>query len=533
MQAEAGTNQPLSFEVVNRGEATDQFEVEIEGLDPEWTAVPVPRFSVSAHDTAQIKVFFKPGRSSENIAGNYPFVLKVRSLESGEVRAIQGTLNIKPYFHLTMEMNPKKGIFGPTSKSNSFTTTIVNLSNTELTLQLYGSEPEDALAYEFSTEQVVIGPGQQKEVEVQVTPTRKSYFASSRLFGFTVSARSLEHPSVVAAAQAQLEQRAMLSPGALVTLLAVLLVVVGWFSMIPKAPSMDTLTVDKPVVLAGETVTVRWTSSNAKSVKVEFAGQTLASAGEPDGSLTMTAQTSGEFVAIATRDNRSSGPLRATLEVTAPPEAPAPEVEGFEIERTNLEPGEKFFVKYKVKNAIAVTLAPTGTLLHPAQESIQIEAPSQPGTYDYQLTVSNATGQEVTSKIVRVTVALRPKAKITTLTAEPAEVDPASAKTTITWKTTGAARCELKVGSEVTNLPSTSGSMEIDVFETTDVVFTAYDEKGLTTKRTLKIKVKPVEPPSDDHPTPPASPTGTTGGTGSPTGQPPAGAGANTGGGRG
>ena len=105
ISVEAGVTVPLGVEIANRDEDQDRYEMEIEGLDPEWTAVPVPTFTVSARENHTEKVFFKPGRVSESVAGNYPFVIRVRSLENGEVRTAQGVLNIKPYHHHSMEVN--------------------------------------------------------------------------------------------------------------------------------------------------------------------------------------------------------------------------------------------------------------------------------------------------------------------------------------------------------------------------------------------------------------------------------------------
>src|SRR5688500_16264011 len=84
ISVEAGATVPVSLEVNNKGEAPDRFEVEIEGLDPEWTAVPVPVFSANPGENHSEKIFFKPPRASESLAGNYPFVVKVRSLDTGE-----------------------------------------------------------------------------------------------------------------------------------------------------------------------------------------------------------------------------------------------------------------------------------------------------------------------------------------------------------------------------------------------------------------------------------------------------------------
>src|SRR5258708_4913693 len=128
---EAGATTPTSIEIINRDDAADQFELSIEGLDPEWTAVPVPVVSIEARETQEEKLFFKPPRVSESSAGNYPFVLRIRSLTSGEARTVQGVLTVKPYNHLSIELSPKKGYVSPVAHHNTFEATLVNLGNTE------------------------------------------------------------------------------------------------------------------------------------------------------------------------------------------------------------------------------------------------------------------------------------------------------------------------------------------------------------------------------------------------------------------
>ncbi|HWD41695.1 MAG TPA: FixG Ig-like domain-containing protein, partial [Fimbriimonas sp.] len=211
VEVEAGGNTPVSVTVVNKGQETDRYEHEIEGNDAEWKAIPVPIFAVEPEETRTERVFVKPPRMSESLAGNYPFVIRLRSLESGEQKSAQGVVHLRPYHHISLEIDPKKGSVSPFSNRNQFEVTVVNLGNTEHTVQLVGSDPEDACTYDFDGDQVSVGPGQQKAVGVVVTPASHPIFSSGKLIGFTVSARSVDTPSVVATAQAQLERRSLIT----------------------------------------------------------------------------------------------------------------------------------------------------------------------------------------------------------------------------------------------------------------------------------------------------------------------------------
>src|ERR1044072_6042292 len=188
---EAGATVPLSIEVTNKNAESDRYEIQIEGVDPEWVAYPEPVFNVGPSESHGQKVFFKPPRASESLAGNYPFVARVRSLESGEAKTAQGVLQIKPFNHLSLELSPKKGYTSPMRQANIFGLTVMNLGNTEHTLQLSGSDPDEECNYDFETDQVTVSPGAQKQVDVTVNAANSSWVAPVRLFGFSISARGI------------------------------------------------------------------------------------------------------------------------------------------------------------------------------------------------------------------------------------------------------------------------------------------------------------------------------------------------------
>lgn len=496
LPVEAGTSTPLDIEIANQSDSTDQYELGIEGLDGEWTAVPVPSFSVSARDIQTQKVFFKPPRTSESVAGNYPFVVKVRSLETGEVRATQGVLQIKPYHHMSMEIMPKKGVYSPLKKQNVFHTTLVNLGNTEHTMQLFGSDPEDALTFEMPTEQVVVGPGQQKEVRVSVLPMRRRPVSAPRLHGFQVSARSIDTPSVFSSAQAQMEQRPAMTAGGIFVFLLVLSVMIGWLAFIPKDPVMDTFMLDRSVANIGETVDLSWLSSNAKSVKITFNGKVIVSAGAPRGTTSYAVDTSGTFEAVAVRDSKTSAPLQAILTVKIPEKPAPPQVVSFDIKQREVAPGESFFVTYKLKDSAKATLTPTGAVLDPKLNSIQITAPSQTGWVKYQIVAENGS-ETARSREISVNVVQKPLASIVVFRADPMTVDPLLGKTTITWQITGASRAELLIDGQTMELPKTEGEITIDVTKTVQITLIGYDANGVTVKKAATIKVE-SPPPVDD-----------------------------------
>lgn len=506
LSAEAGSTTPLDIEIANQSDQSDHYELSIEGLDPEWTAVPVPSFTVSAHDLQGQKVFFKPPRTSESLAGNYPFVIRLRSLETGEVRLTQGVLEIKAYHSVSMEILPKKGVFGPLRRTNIFRATIINLGNSEQKLQLFGSDPEDALIYDLPSEQVTIAPGQQRDVAITVTPVHRRALSNPRLHGFQISARSIDTPSVYCAAQAQIEHRPVVSPGNLMLFLVAVGLMAGWWAFRPVPPVLDSFQIDPATVAPGGTVRLTWSSSHAKSVKVLFNDNVIVSQGAPRGSTTINVDRSGTFTAMAMRETRSSAPSTVSVTVKVPEVLPPPEVENFDIKTREVAPSETFFVTYRVTNAIKATLSPTGQILDPKLESVQVEAPSQPGPVRYFIVAESASGQTAKSRTISVNVAAKPTASIVVFRADPMEIDPAISKSKITWQITGAVRAELIVDGQVIPLESTEGEMELNITKTVQITLVGYDENGLTVKKSATLKLKaPVTVPDDT--------SGSTGGT--------------------
>lgn len=529
----------LAIEVTNSGPETDQYEIIVEGLDPEWTAVLVPSFSVPAGSKAVESIIFQPPRANESMAAAYPFTVKVRSLESGEQRVLAGVLNVRSFTHLSMEILPKKGVYSPMVRDNTFQVTVMNLGNAEQTLQLFGSDPDEELAYSFEPEHVTVGPGHQKEIEVAATPIHSRPLAGARLHGFTISARNPDTPNSSCAAQAQLEQRPLLTAGSLAIFIAFLVLVVGWLQFAPKPPVVDTFSSDKRELLEGEKYTVTWQSSNAKSVKIFFNSREVVSAGQPDGSQQFTASESGTYRIVAIRESKESGPKEFSINVTEVI-TPGPAVIGeFTLTPTTVAPGEDVMFTYKTTGATKLTLRPDGILLDPTESSRRIAAPAKEGSYSYQLVASNEAGDKTESRTIKLTVRREPKAAIVSFVADPTEIESVLARTTISWEVKRATRIEIRCDGKTYTSTDQIGTMEIDVFKSGDCELVAFDEDDVPIKKSIRLTVKAAEPPADDAKTSDTGNTGAAGATGS-TGTPPSGGGTasnpppltNTGGGR-
>ncbi len=425
---------------------------------------------------------------------------------------MQGVVQIKPYNHLSMDITPKKGSISPAHGLEVFHALIMNLGNTEQTLQLYGSDPEDAFAFEFDSEQVTIGPGQQKEIEVRATPTSKRPFSSPRLHVFTISARSIQTPSLVSSSQAQLEQRPIVTPVALIVCFLVCLLVYLWFLSRPQPPSV-TLTLD-PVggsYKDGDEVTVRWHAVNATQVKLTIGDQHLTE--PPDGSTSFTVHASGTVQAIAVEDKQESKAQTESFVVKEPPVQPDPVIEQFDIPQREVPSGQPIIIKYRVKNAVKVVLEPNTIILDSTLDSYQLKG-ELPGNHVYHLVAENVANHSTTSKEIRVHVAEESEASIVDFDVEPRELEAGGGEVTVTWQVNNASRIEITAGDKSSLAQDATGQSPVQIDRDTEFYLTAYDSKGVVTKsQRIFVRIKPALQPTQPPPTTTGTPdTTTTGG---------------------
>ena len=502
---EPGASVPVALTVTNRTESLDRFELELEGIDAEWKAIPVPVFTVEPGVEHSERVFLRPHRASESLAGNYPFVVRVRSLESGESKTVQGVLAVAAFHHMSMEISPKKGHISPARKQNSFTLTIVNLGNTEHRLQFQASDPEDHCAFEFQHDQITIGPGQQREIELIADPTSNPILSSGRLIGFSVTARSLDVPSVVTTAQAQLEQRSLLSPTSLGVLVLFAVLFGFWLLNMPKPPTIS-LMVDRSSAVRGDSVQVTWKAANATAVRIAAAnGDIIYDGSMTSGTRTYVLKDSGsiEIHAEAGDDGRKAVAKDLTIAVEEPAVVPEPKIALLKPDKTKVKLGETFVLSYAFNEAVTkATLGPSGEDLNPALSSLEIR-PSRTGSIQYEVVATNKEGK-VAKRQFTIEVVEESDAKILDFHPSSPMVAPDSGTVTLLWQVTNAVRVVIKAnGSEPIQVES-QGSQDFPVTTKTTFVLIAYDAQARKATQTIVVNVRsgdPIPPPGSESTT--------------------------------
>ncbi|MCX7799680.1 MAG: hypothetical protein N2109_04985 [Fimbriimonadales bacterium] len=471
----------------------ETFELSQEGLDPEWVAVPVPTFQPSGSEPFQVRLVLRPPRTSESVAGSYPFVVRVRSLATGETRACQAMLEVAPFHHLSADIEPRRGAVGPTRRTDAFELTLANLGNTEETLVLGYSDPEDECVLSFETDQVVLAPGQQRRVAFEAGLRRIPPFGGVQLFAFNVTARSVSQPAVSCSAQAHLERRPLISTAGLVAIFLLALLASAWWTLRPRQP-VARVTLESSSILRDSPLVVQWRLDSADSLKLSV-GDEERVVMQPMGTTQFFPKAPGMLVAIPYRGSVQGQRIEIPFSVEEPPAVPKPKIEEFSISPTTIELGQPLAVRYRARNAARLTLSPPGIDLNQAAPEVEIK-PERLGTIEYTLVAVNDKG-ESDRKTIKVTVVDPSQAKVVAFAASPEKLTAGPGLVRLEWQLTNAVRAELIYNGTKQKVDPTEGFQEVDVQKTTTFRLVAYDSEGRTVEKAITVTVVPPEPPTE------------------------------------
>jgi hypothetical protein len=533
---EPGHSAQLVVTMTNRQETPDRLTIEVEGIDVEWYAIPVPAVNVASGATASERIQFKISRNSENRAGTYPFLVRVQAMETGEVGVAQATLVIKPFQSLQMELDPRRAAATFFYPINEFEVKVDNLGNDEETLELFASDPDDGCAYEYDTDRIALKPGESRVVPLVIRPKSSGLIGGMRLYGFTATARSLRDSYVSASAHGQLEKRALISP--LLGIFCLLLASVAgvWWMLRPTPPPPLLISnfaaagptgdaTQKPIA-SGQSVTLTWNVSPPPPlshiiINRRVHGVDIADPGEQHkaiDSIVVKPEPTQTIYTLTITGVRGQKPLsrQLVINVKPPPPAPRPAIQSFEISPPVIHQGDSAILSWKGHGKEFI-LDPGSIHLGPFDASYEVK-PDVETTYELRAIGENNTQSEPQRVKVQVVSRDASIAVINRFVVKPAEVYVGD-KVLLKWDTLYArsVRIDPDHGPPIGALASTSGSLEVQINDPTTFLLTATDSAGKTTVKTLTVtpKVRPIpeEPPVSSQPgetplpgTPPPAP---------------------------
>jgi hypothetical protein len=491
VQVEPGGSAQLLAVVRNEGDAPDQVALEVEGVDAEWCAIPIPSFQLAPGEEVQERILIRPPRNTESRAGTYPLLVRARSLENGAASVAQASITIRPYSMLTLEIAPKRGIASPVRKRVPYELTLANYGNTEQTVQLHASDPEDEVVFELERERIPLAPGETQNVLVYAQPRRIPTLANPALFSFTATARSVEDPLRATSVQAQLERRGLISPLVLGFLAVLGLLLALWAYTRPLPVEIEEFAAQPAQITTGETTTLHWKVRNADTVLIEPG----LGAFDPNQTRSVQAQPQTTTTYRLIARNRYGEQMREVIVIVQnAPEPPAPVIVRFYADPPRIKRGESVLLRWEVQNATELILTPPGgQKLDPAMPGFE-HRPSR--TTEYELIARNAVGKSVRKK-VKVEVIDRSQAQILSFTAQ-AETIAAGESVVLRWEIINAVRAE--IDNSVGSIDPRQGEIAVSPTATTTYTLTAYDAEGRPAQAKVTITVNP--PTENSHETP-------------------------------
>lgn len=506
-----GSTTPLEFTVLNSHNEVDHFEVVLEGLPQEWVTYPTPSFSLQPNESTTERVLVRAIREPESAAGHYPFSLKIRSLNSGKSWHADGNLEVRPFHQVSVDVEPKRMSIGGIRPRGELELKMLNLSNVEHQLQLFASDPEGRFNYEFENDKISVSPGQERVANLVLTANSKPLIASPRLDNIALSVRSVQHPTVAAYSQAQVEQRPLLPALPTIGTIVAVLLGIAWWSARPRPPKIDVFEIAKQEITLGEGVTVVYRVEGAKKVTLKSEDGEGTSFVRESGEWTYIPKAAGTYTITLAAEG--IGTIRRQLELVVKPApvVPKPAILAFDVTPKSIETGDLFTITYQFNPHVArATLQPMGYTVDVRSNRMTVP-PSTVGPMVLELIAENTQGDRVSRKI-SVNVEPTARAIIQEFVVSPLEVPAEDARVAVTWATDSSVKVELSYEGKTLELSPRGGTQEIVLTKTTNVTITATDSNGKRVQRSARVTVKPpVQEPPVDQPQPAPGDPPTTG----------------------
>ena len=366
---EPGHVAQLVVTMTNLQQAPDRLSIEVEGVDIEWYMIPVPAVNVAEGASASERILFKIARNSANLAGAYPFLVRVQAMETGEVGVAQATLTVKPFGSIQVEISPKRALATFFHSLNDFDVSVVNNGNEDVNLQLFATDPDDGCAYEFDNDHITLKPGQSEVIPLAVRPKVSAILGSSRLFQFSATARSVDD-LLSGSVHGQIEKRALISPLAGIFALLAVLGVGLWlhFKPAPVRPvHINSFTASSKRVVSGSMVTLSWDVGGTNPqiiVKSQVEdGQPVNDPGEvtkPVGVVSVKPTGPKTTYTLMVRGLNGQPDITKDIDVAVdpPPTPPLPHILRFEADNTRVHSGTTVNLSFAVNDCQDIILDP-------------------------------------------------------------------------------------------------------------------------------------------------------------------------------
>ena len=192
---EAGAEASVPLHIRNDGEIVEAYRFRVVGAGGPWTAV-VPGFvSLYPGQDTTASVQFRPPRSADVPAGEFPYGVQVLPTEHPEDAVVpEGVLRLLPFHDTTAELLPRtsRGRLGARHR-----VAVDNRGNVPITVTFTGTDPAEMMSISSREQALTVAPGTVEFALMQVRAHQKIWRGTPATHAFTVTATPLSGPPVV------------------------------------------------------------------------------------------------------------------------------------------------------------------------------------------------------------------------------------------------------------------------------------------------------------------------------------------------
>jgi hypothetical protein len=285
--------QPAHYEftVVNGGRLVANFDVRVDGLNPEWVEIEPREFNLNEGARHRVGITITPPRLPTSAAGKHHFAVVVTSPDyEGQACQRGMSVEINPFYNFNLsDLSPKTLNTHWSRTQGEAALTLTNRGNSFVRYQLQGEDDEQKCSFEFvrpghdgtqshgdvsaRQTQISIQPNEQVTIPIHVyLKPRRRLFGREKHYSLTFTASSLTGAQVPRSVRGDLFNSALMGPWLIMLLLAALTLATAVIIVAIFRPWVEDFTVEgqkNVYIRANEAVTFKWKASPWAQLKID------------------------------------------------------------------------------------------------------------------------------------------------------------------------------------------------------------------------------------------------------------------------
>jgi hypothetical protein len=508
---DAGETLTLIFTISNGGETVAEFDVSLEGLDPNWVTITPVNMLLKVNQRASVTVSITPPRAPTSRAGQYHFAVMVTSPNyPGRMSRRGATLIINPFYEFTVgELTPRHLTISWDHRTATTSLAVTNQSNSPAHYRIEGNDDDHACSFEFQLPDEAVRLANQADFHLISDTTiilpvfitarkRRMVGLRSHDIPFTVTTSPLEGLQPPRTVMGRLVARPLIGPW-LLLLILVALFGVAVFGFWPRMG----MTVSPAEISSGQPVDIKWTAWPPIFMTLKLNGEPLD---DTRGELTQKPSATTRYQLTGdTWASRLFSPGRLiSIERTVSVAPVTPQILKFQAQPPQVDSGTYTELSWEVTGADKLVLVSENN----TQELDSFEGSQKVRVERQTVFTLKAYNNSMPGQVVEheLSVAVNPPPGSIAPVIEDFRVEPstitAGQSVTISWHVTGAEEVSIEPLGD--NLPPSGTASD---FPTQTLLYVLAASNGtLSTHALRQITVNPA-PPTPTPVPPPQAPT--------------------------